>query len=159
MSDKGQRIDWIDDGNPTRPWKDLGGEHYAPVVCATPDTSAEFAVKSAAGATVTVTVASSNSLSAAGSLGNKRAGSILLPADVGTATVLTFQASYDGSTYGDVYDQYGSEYKVTIPAVSKMVLLDPFVFATFPYLKVRFGTAASANTYGSARDLIIGLRA
>lgn len=32
MADKGQRIDWIGEGTPTRPWKDIGGEHYVPAV-------------------------------------------------------------------------------------------------------------------------------
>jgi hypothetical protein len=123
-----------------------------------PASDSEFSVKSVSGGSIGATVSAAASLSGSVNLGVKRAGSVLVPADVGGATSLTFQASFDGVTFGNVYDQFGSEYRVTIPAVSTVIVLDPFVFATFPYVKIRFGTSASPTSYANQRDVVIGLR-
>ncbi len=112
-------------------------------------------------ATPTVTIANAAALSDAADiggtqLGGRLLGAIIMPADW-TAAVLTFQASDDGVTYRNVYDEFGIEYTVQA-AVDRHILLDASRFAGVPYLKVRSGTSASAVNQGAERIIKLQLR-
>lgn len=82
---------------------------------------------------------------------------IVMPA-AWTAANLTFQASFDGgTTYVDMYDYNGLEVVATA-STSRLIVLDPVVFASIPLLKIRSGTAASAVNQGGDRTLTLVLR-
>lgn len=115
-----------------------------------PVAGAEFAVKTAAGGVVSPVVAIGQSLSPAIDLGNGRLGRIGCPAAMDGATKLTFQTSHDGATFRDLYDQFGTEYSVTV-AVNRSVVPDLTMFAAARYLKVRMGTGAVAVVATVAR--------
>lgn len=102
------------------------------------------------------TIANGASLSDAVDLGGKLLGGILMPA-AWTAANLTFQASADGVTYGNVYDAVGDEYTVTA-AASRFIALDPSMFSGAQYVKVRSGTAGSPVNQGAARVIVLSSR-
>lgn len=82
---------------------------------------------------------------------------IVMPA-AWTAANLTFQASFDGgTTYVNMYDYNGLEVVATA-STSRLIVLDPVVFASIPLLKIRSGTAASAVNQGGDRTLTLVLR-
>lgn len=63
-----------------------------------------------------------------------------------TATTLTFQAaSTAAGTYRNCRDSYNTEIAIPVTANS-FVAVDPALFAGFPFLRVRGGTAAAATT-------------
>jgi hypothetical protein len=97
------------------------------------------------------TIASGASLSNGLALQNNRAIAIQMPSSW-TAANLTFQGSYDGNTWDNVYDDSGTEVTVTA-AASRYIILDPSVFAGIEYLKIRSGTSGSAVNQGAAREL------
>jgi len=73
--------------------------------------------------TATVTIANGASLSGAANLGEARICAIMMPADW-TAADLTFQASIDGSTFYNVYDEFDTE--VTVQAADdRYIILEP----------------------------------
>jgi hypothetical protein len=72
-------------------------------------------------------------------------------------TAFTFQSSYDGTTYNNVYDADGVEYSVT-SAGQRDIILDPADFAAIRWLKIRSGTAASATTETGHRYLKLVVR-
>ena len=93
--------------------------------------------------TSTVTIESSGTTSSArdlNGLGNLVA--LVTPATL-TGTSFTFQASVDGSTYNNVYNE-GTQYSVTV-AASRYVALDPAVFAGAQYVKVVSGSTEAAE--------------
>lgn len=103
---------------------------------------------------LTATIASGASLSGAVDLGSGgRAARIAMPAAWTTAN-LTFQASYDGITYNNLYDKDGVEYTAQA-AASRSILLPVADWYGIRYLKVRSGTSAAAVNQGAARSLII----
>lgn len=103
------------------------------------------------------TIASGASLSDSMNLGGLRLFGIVMPA-AWTAANLTFQASFDGgTTYVDMYDYNGLEVVATT-STSRLIVLDPVVFAAIPLLKIRSGTAASAVNQGGDRTLTLVLR-
>lgn len=68
---------------------------------------------------------------------------LLVPA-VLDDTALTFQASYDGVTYFNVYDVDGTELAVAVVVdAARHIILDPAVFFGFRFMKIRQGTNAS----------------
>lgn len=81
---------------------------------------------------------------------------IVMPSSWTTAN-LTFQASHDGSTYNNVYDQNGTELVVTA-AASRFIYLDPTIFPAIQWLKVRSGTSSSPVNQGGNRVLTLVLR-
>lgn len=109
----------------------------------------------------TVTIANGASLSGAAVFVNGVTSlvGIVIPA-AWTAAALTFQASADGTTYGDLYNTAGTE--VTIPssavAASRYIALDPSDFAGIAYLKVRSGTSAAAVNQTADRTLTLVVR-
>src|ERR1051326_657646 len=98
-------------------------------------------------------IANGASLSGAVCMGNHVAMAIQMPA-AWTAASLTFQASLDGTTYGDVYDDGGNEY-VVAAAVNNLIILDPGKFPTGVFIKVRSGTGGTPVTQGAARTLAV----
>lgn len=81
---------------------------------------------------------------------------IQMPATWDAANI-TFQASADGVTFADLYNQSGSE--VTVDAAAgRFIALDPTLFAGIRFLKVRSGTAATPVNQAAARTLILVAR-
>lgn len=111
-----------------------------------------------AGSPVPAAIASGDSLSGAIDLGNTRVGAIWMPASVGTTTVVTFAVSQTSSgTYQQLNDQYGQEYRLNNVVASGVRGVDTEIFATFRYIKIRRGTAASPNTEAAAHTYFIGV--
>lgn len=110
--------------------------------------------------TRTLTIANGASQSDALELNTEKIIAIQLP-DTWTAAALTFLASNDGTTYGPVYDDSGTE--ATIASANVVALrcvgVDVLagVLAGFRYLKLRSGTAASPVNQGAARTILVGL--
>lgn len=69
---------------------------------------------------------------------------IQMPASWTTAN-LTFQGSYDCSTYQNIYDEYGTEFNITA-AASRFIKVDPADFAGPLCIKIRSGTAGTPVT-------------
>lgn len=76
---------------------------------------------------------------------------IQMPA-VWTTANLTFQGSSDNVTFGDVYDENGSEVVITA-AASRFITLPPRLMVGPRYLKVRSGTAAVPVSQAGLRVL------
>jgi hypothetical protein len=86
-----------------------------------------------------------------------RLGGIIMPS-AWTAANLTFQVSADGTNFFDLHDKYDNEIAVTV-AASSGYLLDLADWMTFPYLKIRSGTAAAPVNQAATRNLVLLLRA
>jgi hypothetical protein len=82
-------------------------------------------------------ISNGQSLSAAVDLGTARLVGIATPAAF-EPTALTFQSSYDGATWNNVYDGTGTEKSITV-AASRRVILSPADFYGIRYIKVRGG--------------------
>lgn len=95
------------------------------------------------------TIANGASLSDAVDAGILRLFAIQMPGSW-TAADLTLQASADGSTYGNVYDEADTEVVVEADA-SRFIILDPAKFLGMRYIKLRSGTAGSAVNQGAER--------
>lgn len=68
-----------------------------------------------------------------------------------TSASMTFQGSVDGSTYQNIYDQYGNELVITV-AGARDIYFDAFIYLTAcNYVKVRSGTNASPVAQGANR--------
>lgn len=81
---------------------------------------------------------------------------IVMPA-AWTAANLTFQASHDGTTFNNLYDN-GTEYTITA-AISRYIAVDPNKFDSISRLKVRSGTAgAPVNQTGADRAITLVVR-
>lgn len=87
------------------------------------------------------TITAAGSLSAAIDLGVYRLVGITLPATF-EPTTLSFQSSYDGTTWNNVYDSTGAEKTITV-GVSRRVILSPADFYGVRWVKIRGGTAAA----------------
>lgn len=102
----------------------------------------------------TATIANGASLSGAVDLG---AGAVLaaiyMPA-AWTAASLTFQASADGVTYVDVYDDGDVEYEIAA-AASRSIKVSLEDFIGVRYLKVRSGTTATPVAQGASRSIVL----
>lgn len=103
--------------------------------------------------TVTATIALNASLSGAVHLGSGVLTGIVMPA-AWTAAGLTFQVSADGTTYNNLYDEFGGEVAVTVDA-SRFVRLNPSEWLGVQYVKIRSGTAALAVNQAAARTLLL----
>lgn len=80
--------------------------------------------------------------------------SIQMPATWATAD-LTLQASMDGVNYFDVYKADGTELVISA-AQQRMIRLNEF--QTWPYIKLRSGTAATPVNQTAERTLLLDLR-
>lgn len=101
--------------------------------------------------TLSATIANGASLSGVVHLGVERLFALQMPSAWTTAD-LTFQGSYDGSTYADVYDEFGSEVTVSAGA-SRFIILDPAKFLGLQKLKIRSGTTGAAVNQGAERTI------
>ena len=81
---------------------------------------------------------------------------IVMPA-AWTAANLTFQASADGTTYSNMYNSDGTELTVTA-STSRYIYLDPAIFASVQFLKIRSGTAGTPVNQEAARTIGLVLR-
>jgi len=74
-----------------------------------------------------------------------------------TAASLSFSVSWDGSTYTPLYivssALAATEYAITSPAASITIALDPAIFASVRYVKLRSGTAAATVNQAAARSI------
>lgn len=107
---------------------------------------------------VTAAIGNGASLSAAAATGGAALVGILFPA-AWTAAAVSFQVSFDGTTFYDLFNQTG---EVAIPAaqvaVSRVVMVNPLDFLGAPYLKLRSGLTAAAVNQGAARTLTLVTR-
>lgn len=105
----------------------------------------------------TATITSGQSLSDAVDLGISRLSMIVMPS-AWTAASLTLQASVDGETYSDVYDQFGNEVVISA-STSRAILLTLQDFLAARYIKLRSGMASSADPQGADRAIkVIGVK-
>lgn len=100
-----------------------------------------------------VTIAISTSLSPAIEIDFFRVAAIVMPSGWDAAN-LTFQASADGITYNNLYDDAGNEITVTA-AASRHIGLDAVAaeLSGCPWLKIRSGTSGVAVNQTAARTL------
>lgn len=111
-------------------------------------------VQSAAPATAqTVTITNGTSLSGAVDLTTQRLHRIVMSAGW-TAANITFQASYDGTNFNDLYDTSG-EVTVTTAAANRSIVVDQSVFYGIRYLKIRSGTSGTPVNQTADRALIL----
>jgi len=103
-----------------------------------------------------VTIAAAASLSSAASCQGRALAGILMPA-AWTAADLTFQASVDGTTYGNFYTVAGAEITV-IATVDNFIQIEPSGFSGPLYLKVRSGPAGAAQNQAAARIITLVFR-
>lgn len=104
--------------------------------------------------TVTATIALNASLSGAVHLGSGVLTGIVMPA-AWDAAGLTFQVSADdGTTYNNLYDEFGAEVAVSA-STSRFIRLNPTEWLGVQYLKVRSGTAAVAVNQTAARSIVL----
>jgi len=106
--------------------------------------------------TVTTTIASGQSLSAAVNLGGLRMFGMIMPT-AWTAAGLTFQMSADGTNWYNMYDANGNELTASA-AASRYVAFEPANFAPVEWLKVRSGTSGTPVSQGQDSTLALVLR-
>lgn len=90
----------------------------------------------------TATIASGQTVGAAFYVGAKVPTSVRVPAAI-TGANLSFQGSQDNTTYREIY-LGGSLYSVPVVA-GKDSVVNPSVFAAYPYLKLVSDAAEGAN--------------
>lgn len=100
----------------------------------------------------TAVIANGESLSGAVDCSAGRLGRIVIPA-TWTAANLTFQGSYDGSNYANLYDEAGTEYTVTVGGAAREIKVPVVDFLSVRYLKIRSGTSGTPVNQGGARTL------
>jgi len=103
----------------------------------------------------TLSIANGASLSPGVDLATNHLTAIQIPA-AWTAAALTFQGSWDGNTYGNVYDGVtGAELTIAsaIVLANAMIVLDPVKFRGLRFIKVRSGTQAAPVNQAAQRDL------
>lgn len=104
--------------------------------------------------TGSATIANATSLSAAVDLNGGILVAIQMPA-AWTAAGLTFQGSYDGTTFYNVYDDAGNELTLTT-AAQRYLVFDGDVARNLRgirHIKVRSGTSGAAVNQGAERVL------
>ena len=74
-----------------------------------------------------------------------------MPSTIST-TFWSFQLSYDGTTYFDVFRGDGTEYQVS-SGVSRAISLDQLALFAPTFLKIRSGTVGAPVAQGSALTL------
>jgi hypothetical protein len=104
---------------------------------------------------VDAVIANGQSLSGLIPLGNETLCGIQMPA-AWTAADLSFQVSYDGTTWAEMIDQAGANIAVTGPAASEYVAFNNATIALFAgvrFLKIRSGPVGAPVAQGAARTL------
>lgn len=67
-----------------------------------------------------------------------------------TAAVLTFQVSQDGTTWRDLYDEFGSEVALVV-AAGREIALPATRLAPYGWVRLRSGTGAVPANQGAER--------
>lgn len=110
--------------------------------------------------TATVTIPSSSlHVSDAADIHNSRVKAIVTPSAWSSA-VITFQGSFDGTTYYDIYTDTGTQVGVTALSTSLAYALTPTIrdqLASFNYVKLRSGVSSSGDDQSAARVLTLAL--
>jgi hypothetical protein len=101
---------------------------------------------------VAATIANGAALSAAVELGHDYLFAIEMPA-AWTAAAITFDVSYDGTTFNPLYDDTGTEVSLTVAASRYVRINDPARFFAIKKLKVRSGTVGSPVNQAAARTV------
>lgn len=103
----------------------------------------------------TATIALNASLSDVVEIGSAKFLGLVMPAAWDTAGI-TFQVSYDGTNFQNLYNDSGVEVSVTA-AASRNIALDVVALdlAPWQFIKIRSGTAASAVNQTAARTLYL----
>lgn len=91
--------------------------------------------------TVTIPANDAIALSAGVDVSTRTPVAMVLPSGW-TAATITFQASFNGATFSNMYESDGTELSSTV-AASQHVVLDPVNFAGVKWLKLRSGTLAT----------------
>ena len=96
-----------------------------------------------------------NTITASIDLATQRLHRIIMPG-TWTAAPLTFQSSVDGSTWNDLYTEFG-EYTIGsgVAGASRSIVVDYPAFFGVRYLKIRSGTAASPVNQAASRSLTL----
>ena len=102
---------------------------------------------------LTFTIANGASLSGAVDLRGLTPVRIIMPSAWTTAN-LTFNVSYDGVNFTNLYDELGTEKTVTA-AASYSIYLAPADWVGYKQLKIRSGTSGTAVNQGGARTILV----
>lgn len=102
---------------------------------------------------VTATILNGNSTSDTQNIKGYTLVALLIPAAWTSATI-TFQVSYDGVTFYNLYQADGTEYTLTV-AASQAIVLPPSDFVSIDYIIIRSGTSGSPVTQGADRALTL----
>lgn len=100
----------------------------------------------------TVTIANGASLSGALNIASRNFFGIIMPSSW-TSASLTFQGSFDGTTYYNLYDEGGNEVTFTVAASRYVIISTPAKFLGLKKLKIRSGTSGSAVNQGGDRTI------
>lgn len=104
----------------------------------------------------TATIADTESLSGAINISGRGASIVgLVMPDTWDAAALTFQGSYDGTTFFDLFTTSGDEVTISSPAADAWYLIAPGDFAGVPYLKIRSGTSATPVAQTGDRAIVV----
>lgn len=102
---------------------------------------------------MTVTIAAGQSLSGEANL--RFCSPVRLDVPSKTDGVLTFQLSENGTTFRDLYDEYGNVVSVAASTGNRSIRLNPAEFWNIIRIKVRSGTPSSPVNQSS--DVTIGI--
>jgi hypothetical protein len=101
---------------------------------------------------VAASIANGAALSAAVNIAHDYLFAIEMPA-AWTAAAITFDVSYDGTTFNPLYNDSGTEISFTVAASRFVVITDPSRFFAVKKLKVRSGTVGTPVNQGGARTV------
>lgn len=94
-------------------------------------------------------IANGASLSDGIRLGRGALSRIVMPAEF-TGTALTFQTSYDGVTFNNLFNHEGTEYSV-VAAAGRSIIVPMVDFLGVRVLKIRSGTSAAPTAQAAER--------
>ena len=106
--------------------------------------------------TVTINAGDATGLSGAIDLAGATLFALVMPADW-TMASLSFQASVDCVTFGELYNDSGTEVTVTTPAASEFIVFasSPAQWLGIRCVKIRSGTAGAAVTQAVAAPITV----
>jgi hypothetical protein len=104
---------------------------------------------------LTATIANGNYISDA-ILTNGHDVSIIEMPSAWTAAPLTFQSSYDGTNYFNVYDNAGNEIYVIVD-ITRRIHIDIPELSQVKFIKLRSGTNVTVVTQGAERKIYVEL--
>ncbi|TBW32616.1 hypothetical protein EYW49_22010 [Siculibacillus lacustris] len=107
----------------------------------------------AAQGTVSVAILNGNSLSGPIDLAGGRLARIVLPSALDGTTV-TFRTSYDGATFGNLYDESGNEVAYIV-AASRSVRVPLVDWLGVAWLEIRTGTSGAPVVQSADRALTL----